>query len=122
MAEQTTEVVSAEPPIASKEPLRFRGIAWVGILVAYALLFSVTGYIAFVQEPYNPAASPSDKVLSLLKEEPTRAHFLEALKEESAAFKARKDLAGQSFNVVLGALLGFLSASAAGISPRRNEP
>ncbi|MFY9317023.1 MAG: hypothetical protein WAO95_15875 [Burkholderiales bacterium] len=105
----------------SKEPKRFRTVVWVGILFAYATLFSVTGYIAFFQEPYNPAANPNREVVTLLDKEPTREHFLDALKQESAAFKARKDLAAQSFNVVLGALLGFLSASAVQAGTRRDE-
>ena len=58
----------------------------------------------------------------MLKQEQTQEHFLlAALKQESEAFKARRDLAGQSFNVVLGAVLGFLSASAAQIVVRRKD-
>jgi len=38
----------------------------------------------------QPAANPSDRVLALLEKEPVKTHLLEALKEESAAFKARK--------------------------------
>ena len=104
-----------------EESKRFRSVIWAGILFAYTALFSVTGYIAFFQEPYNPAANPERGILAQLEKEPLREHFLDALKQESAAFKARKDLAAQSFNVVLGALLGFLSASAAQAGLRRDE-
>lgn len=99
--------------------MSIRTKSWLGILIAYVILFSVTAYIAFFQEPYNPAANPSDLALNLLKEEPTREHFLKALEQEGNAFKERKELAAQSFNVVLGAVLGFLSASAVQTTTRR---
>ena len=101
---------------------RSRTILWVGILFTYAVLFSVTSYIAFFQEPYNPAADPSPDVLQQLQTEGAlRDYFIAALETEGDAFKARKALAAQSFNVVLGALLGFLSASAVQSSAKRRE-
>jgi hypothetical protein len=106
-------------PVQPSVTPRGRTAVWIGILAAYALLFSVTGYIAFFQEPYNPAANPSDRALKLIEQEVFREHLVESLKQEGEAFKARKDLAAQSFNVVLGSLLGFLSASAVQFSRRQ---
>lgn len=97
----------------NQQTARLQRTIWRGILITYTLLFIGTGYIAFFQEPFNPAANPSQQVLGHLETEgEVRDYFITALEQESLAFKARKDLASQSFNVVLGALLGFLSASA----------
>jgi hypothetical protein len=96
-------------------------VLWVAILVTYLLLFGVSGYLAFFQEPYNPANNPSQSALKLIEGDPVaKPIILEGLKKEGEAFQARKNLAGQSFNVVLGAILGFLSASAAHGARRRD--
>lgn len=98
-------------------------VLWLGILLTYLVLFGVSGYIAFFNEPYNPAVNPNQGTLALLKnDQEARVFVLDGLKQEGEAFKARRELAGQSFNVVLGAILGFLSASAAqGIINRRGN-
>jgi hypothetical protein len=113
---ETSRRQSAEESARIQLPL-----LWAGILLTYLLLFSVTGYIAFLQEPYNPAVNPNERIVKLLNDQYVRPQVLEALKQEGEAFKARRELAAQSFNVVLGAVLGFLSASAAhGIIRRRD--
>jgi hypothetical protein len=114
----TDQDQSMEKDVSNRMPF---SVIWVGIMVTYLLLFSLSGYIAFFQEPYNPASNPSDRAVEMLKNDATREHFMSALKQESEAFKARRDLASQSFNVVLGALLGFLSASATQGLMRRKD-
>lgn len=86
---------------------------WWGILVVYLLLFLSTGFIAFFERDINPALDiTSDNLAANLTDEATKSFVMETLRTEAAEHKKRADLASQSFNVVLGALLGFLSASA----------
>ena len=87
-------------------------VSWIVLLFAYGLLLLGTGYIAFFQPQYNPASMIDDVISAQIADVNTRELTLESLKEEGAAFKARQDLAVQSFNIVLGAVLGFLSATA----------
>ena len=87
---------------------------WWGILVVYMVLFISTGFIAFFERDVNPALDiTSDNLAANLTDESTKNFVMETLRTEAAEHKKRADLASQSFNVVLGALLGFLSASAA---------
>jgi len=86
---------------------------WGLILLTYILLLLGTGYIAFFQESFNPALNIGADVQALMQEEYTRQIVLDSLKSESSAFIARRELAIQSFNIVLGAVLGFLSAALA---------
>ena len=95
---------------------------WAGVLSAYFGLFAVTGYISFFQEPYNPGTNLSAETAAALQNDHIREHVLANLKVETDAFKQRKELAAQSFNVVLGALLGFLSATATGAFMNRTNP
>ena len=85
---------------------------WGILLVAYVLLLAGTGYVAFFQPAYNPATDIDDTIEALIEQESTREFTLEALREEGTAFKQRRELSVQSFNIVLGAALGFLSALA----------
>lgn len=92
---------------------------WGTLVIAYALLLIGTGYIAFFQPAFNPATDIDAQIEGRIADEATREFTLEALREEGAAFKARRELAIQSFNVVLGASLGFLSALATQALRRR---
>lgn len=117
-----TDATTPEPkPEGGVRSLIRFGVLWPVILLTYLSVFSITGYIAFFQAVYNPASSITAGQTAMLKggDEAVKAYVIRALDQESAAFKAKKDLAFQSFNVVLGALLGFLSASAVAIV-RRN--
>ncbi len=87
---------------------------WWGIMLVYLLLFLSTGFIAFFERDVNPALDiANDNLAANLTDESTKNFVMETLRTEAAEHKKRADLASQSFNVVLGALLGFLSASAA---------
>jgi hypothetical protein len=92
---------------------------WVVLFVAYVVLLGGTGYIAFFQPAFNPATEIDEMIEARIEQESTREFTLEALREEGIAFKQRRELAVQSFNIVLGAALGFLSAVASQAILRR---
>lgn len=85
---------------------------WTAILSVYLLLFLATGYVAFFVKEYNPAIDLKPEVYMDIKDPETKTLFISTLKQEAETFQKKRELASQSFNVVLGALLGFLSASA----------
>lgn len=89
-------------------------------MIAYLVLFGVTGYLAFGT---HPAASSLNANLAAtaasITDEATRKVFLDAVTEEARLLDKRAGLAFHSFNIVLGALLGFLAASA--VSAANND-
>jgi hypothetical protein len=86
---------------------------WWGILLVYLMLFVSTGYLAFVQRDVNPALNPNaDALVAKLNDAMTKDFVMDTLKDEATEHKKKDSLAMQSFNIVLGSLLGFLSASA----------
>jgi cytochrome c biogenesis protein CcdA len=87
-------------------------VIWAGILIVYLLLFVSTGYVAFFVREYNPAIIVEPSVYMSIKDAEHKSLFINTLKQEAETFQKKRELASQSFNVVLGALLGFLSASA----------
>ena len=93
---------------------------WRVLLLVYLILFASTGYLAFVNIERLP---PTEELREYIEEnDPAfRQFFLDALTAEDTERAQRQILAVQSFNVVLGALLGFLSASAASLTQRRNN-
>lgn len=94
---------------------------WIGILVVYGVLFFSTGYIAFIMEEFNPIRNFDSDLYRELHTE-AQAIYLDAHRAESETFNKKRELASQSFNVVLGALLGFLSASATSAFRRKSNP
>ncbi len=99
--------------------IKTRNASWWAILAVYLMLFAVTGYLAFFAPDENPALAPGmERQVMAITDDATRTFMLDALRAEEADHNKLRDLALQSFNVVLGALLGFLSASAAsGVAP-----
>ncbi|MEO5930747.1 MAG: hypothetical protein ABIR47_12495, partial [Candidatus Kapaibacterium sp.] len=86
---------------------------WWGILSVYLLLFVSTGYLAFVARDVNPALDMQEDVLAAkLADTTTKEFIISTLKQEAMDHKKKTDMVTQSFDVVLGSLLGFLSASA----------
>ena len=79
-----------------------------------------TGYLAFISEDVSPGYARYDQVIAIEDSE-AKAFLIDSLKEEDAQHAKRQGLATQSFNVVLGALLGFLSASATSLFRRRGD-
>jgi len=118
MSEETAHNVAVPATPEPEQPLpaprkRPRNTFWWGILGVYILLFITTGYIAFIRKDINPALDPgSDQTMARLQDEATRQFVLTTLQQEAEDHKKKADLGAHSFNVVLGALLGFLSASA----------
>ena len=58
---------------------------------------------------------------SKLNDQTTKDFVIETLKDEANEHKKKDGLALQSFNIVLGSLLGFLSASAVSRVSRKDE-
>lgn len=94
---------------------------WFSILFVYLVLFIGTGYIAFFPKDFNPARVQAEEINKFSNEE-MKNYVIETLKQETTIYAKRRELAGQSFNVVLGALLGFLSASATTYFGLRKPP
>jgi hypothetical protein len=87
---------------------------------AYAILLVLTGWIAFYREDYIASTDPENyKALQDTKlTDEQRASFRAGMQQLTENNQKRQELAFQSFNIVLGAALGYLSAMAA---RRRNE-
>lgn len=125
--EMTTDIPVTDAPVQEKAatPRRRSGNnLWWGILGVYLMLFLATGFIAFVMKDRNPALDPtSDQTVARLTDDNTRTFMLNTLESEAEDHKKKTELGAQSFNVVLGALLGFLSASAVARTStgRKNE-
>ncbi len=90
---------------------------WLIILLSYAVLLISMGYIAFFYLNFNPVTQIGPSEIDLLANENSKQLIEQALREESKAFQMKRDLAIQSFNIILGAVLGFLSATA--VIPRK---
>ncbi|HYP54474.1 MAG TPA: hypothetical protein VEQ42_13075 [Pyrinomonadaceae bacterium] len=116
MAEENVRADVAAPaggPAERAAKVKERNTLWWGILAVYMLLFVVTGYIAFFARDENPALDErTDERVARITDEATRSFVIQTLQSEAADHQKKTDLASQSFNVVLGSLLGFLSASA----------
>jgi hypothetical protein len=118
MADEITESsISAEEAVAKEKvaaaKFNLRSSLWWGILIVYLYLFTSTGYLAFIQKDSNPALDLQlDKLSASLTDETTKGFLLRVLEDEDSEHDKKAELATQSFHIVLGALLGFLSASA----------
>lgn len=97
---------------------------WLMVLLVYVLLLIGMGYIAFFDQDFNNPQhiignymnildeykhlAPDEKVLS---EEDFSALLIESMKKDSEGGGDLQELASQSFNIILGAILAFLSGS-----------
>ena len=118
------QIANSGPAADATNELRSRSATlkiWSMILIAYVVLLITTGYIAFFQPAYNPAVDIDDYIQERLLDDSTRDFTIESLREESVAFKQRRELAVQSFNIVLGAALGFLAALASQAMLKRRQ-
>ncbi len=92
-----------------------RGKFFGALLVTYAALLVATGYLAFIKFP-GMATLPSEMMIQhLAADADFKADLLEDLKAARQRSADLIKLAAHSFDVILGALLGFLSAVAATI-------
>lgn len=98
---------------------------WHMVLLMYLLLLAVIGYIAFWDQDFNkPERMVANyvQILSQIKEENPDNQIVnsaelvliveEVMKKNVDSAGDLQELASQSFNVILGAILAFLSASA----------
>jgi len=90
-----------------------RTAVFAGILLTYVLLLVTTGYLTFIRFPGMPTLPTPDMVAALGSDEEFKADLLEDLKTARQRATDLIKLSAHSFDVVLGALLGFLSAVAA---------
>lgn len=87
----------------------------VALFCTYLVLLLGTGYLAFLRPDYVASTDP-DKISALFDaklEEEDRQVFKDGLDQLTANYQKRQELGFQSFNIVLGAVLGFLSALSA---------
>ena len=83
------------------------------LFLAYLILLSFTGYLTFIHEIYNPATDPEIyKEIEKLQDQELKNRLLENLNVESDTYKKTKELAVTSFNIILGAFIGFLATLA----------
>jgi hypothetical protein len=95
---------------------------WWAILTVYLLLFLSTGFLAFIERDTNPVLKQDvGNLTRLLNDETAKSFILNTLDDEADEHKKKDSLVLQSFNVVLGSLLGFLSASATMSVPARDD-
>lgn len=110
---------------------------WLIILFIYLFLFTATGYITFYDQGFNHPEKKIERYQTILKEHyniysknNTNVNFSEFQKDfekvvyELIKTSAKEDgdqqgLASQSFNIVLGAVLAFLSATSTMIFQQR---
>ncbi|HZH33170.1 MAG TPA: hypothetical protein VEY11_20585 [Pyrinomonadaceae bacterium] len=108
--EPVNDITEARTP---ELKVSMRSKLWWAILAVYLALFIGTGYIAFFGRDVNPALNRSvDSYALSITDEASKAFIMDVLKDEAAEHKKKEALGQQSFNIVLGSLLGFLSASA----------
>ncbi len=112
---------------------------WLAVMFIYLLLFGYIGFIAFWPMAFNDPDNTVKKYLTILEEHQAKTNSAET--EEGKIFKLAieelmkkaedsandlQKLASQSFNIVLGAFLAFLSATVTtlfqGAGKRDDEP
>jgi predicted PurR-regulated permease PerM len=95
---------------------------WWAVLGVYLLIFGYVGYIAFWPMAFNDPDNTVKKYLAILEEyqaknktdeEPANLKLVmeELMKKAEESAQDMQQLASQSFNIVLGAFLAFLSAT-----------
>ncbi|VXD14939.1 hypothetical protein PL8927_330065 [Planktothrix serta PCC 8927] len=97
------------------------GSPWYTILVIYSILLSFTGGVTFF---YNNAFASREehiKNLDLMKTSEQLDVYQELLEVEIQNMENVNNIANQSFNVILGSLLGFLSATLTTLSSKDDE-
>jgi len=93
---------------------------WIIILLMYITILVGIGQIAFTKQYFNEAESMVGEFLDIKEQyqidgadQESTDSLINALIESSADSSSDlQELASQSFNIILGALLAFLSASA----------
>ncbi len=95
---------------------------FVSILATYLMLLGTTGYLAFFKFPGTYNLPNPEMIQTLASDSEFKTDLLDDVKKARERDRKLIELAAQSFNVILGAMLGFLSAIAAGqITPRNSN-
>jgi hypothetical protein len=94
---------------------------WYIVLSVYTILLSFTGGVTFFYN--NGFASQEENIQNLnrMETEEQLELYTNLLKTEVNNMKNLNNIANQSFNVVLGSLLGFLSATLTAESSEKNN-
>jgi hypothetical protein len=85
---------------------------WYTVLSTYIVLFLITGYITFVTN--NNFATDPANITKITGEYDTEEKFQlvkELLEEDATTYQNENNTGSQSFNVVLGAIVSFLSTT-----------
>jgi hypothetical protein len=88
---------------------------FLGILVTYIALLFITGYLTFIRFPGMPTLPTSPMLENVAGDPDFKADLLDDVRTARERSGDLIKLAAHSFDVILGALLGFLSAVAATI-------
>ena len=105
---------------------------WMVVLLVYITLFGYIGYIAFWPMAFNNPEETVEKYYKIIDKyamkietEDDKIHFrstiTELVKESESEADDMQQLASQSFNIVLGAFLAFLSATVTTIFQSRGN-
>lgn len=94
---------------------------WVLIVLTYTILLSFTGGVTFFYNNGFNSREENLKNLELMKSPEQFNVYKRLLKMETENMKSINNIANQSFNVVLGSLLGFLSATLTRLKSQENE-
>ncbi|MCT7979836.1 hypothetical protein [Laspinema olomoucense] len=97
------------------------GFLWYTVLSMYAFLLIVTGSVTFLYNNGWASREENLKKIEAVRTPEQLAILTELLDLEVKNMNAVNNLASQSFNVVLGALLGFLSATVTALNKNAEE-
>ncbi|MBE9144302.1 hypothetical protein [Planktothrix mougeotii] len=87
---------------------------WYALLTTYMVLFFITGYITFFYN--NIFATRSENIAKITKVYDDQEKFKlveELLQDDAKTSQDENNISSQSFNVVLGAIVSFLSTTLA---------
>jgi hypothetical protein len=94
---------------------------WLIVMMVYLMVFAYTGYIAFWPMAFNDPDNTVKKYIEMVEvyeaKLPSDADYdfkpvmEELMKKSDSSASSMQQLASQSFNIVLGAFLAFLSAT-----------
>ena len=127
--ETNTELKSNDSDITSivdDKAIDFKVLPiWIFVLLIYIFLLSAIGYIAFWDQDFNKPKHKIEPYITMLSDYKKQsaateseltnseisAIIQEIMKKDADSAGDLQELASQSFNIVLGAILAFLSAS-----------
>ncbi|WP_228041630.1 hypothetical protein [Planktothrix mougeotii] len=116
------------PPIKASNQREFYqnkssivGSPWYTILVIYSILLSFTGGVTFFYNNAFASREENIKNLDSMKTSEQLATYKKLLEFEIKNMENVNNIANQSFNVILGSLLGFLSATLTTLSSKDDE-